>query len=162
MGRRSMLAYGIAFALLGAACGGAAAGGSGAGHATVTTRTVQGVGTIYTDASGMALYSPAQEANGTITCTGACTNIWIPLTPPANGSLTAGSGVQGTLGTIARPDGSKQVTLNGAPLYRFYQDTAPGTVNGNGITDNFGGATFTWRVASSGTVKKSGSGGYGY
>jgi Secreted repeat of unknown function len=40
------------------------------------------------------------------------------------------------------------VTLNGAPLYRFFQDTSPGTTNGNGIMDSFNGVNFTWHVES--------------
>ena len=47
--------------------------------------------------------------------------------------------MRGSVGDITRPDGSSQVTLNGAPLYRFYQDTAADTANGNGIRDSFGG-----------------------
>ena len=163
MARRSMLVYGIAFALLGAACGGAAAtNGGGSGQETVSVRSVAGVGNIYTDAQGMALYSPTQESNGTIMCTGSCTNIWIPLAAPASGTPTAASGVNGNLGVLTRPDGTKQVTLDGAPLYRFYLDRSPGTVNGNGITDSFGGVMFSWRVESGSKVKSSGSGNYGY
>jgi predicted lipoprotein with Yx(FWY)xxD motif len=148
-----IVALGIALALLGAACGSAAAASGPSTHpaqVTVAVRNVPGVGTIYTDANGMALYTPAQETRGTIECTGACTNIWIPLAPPASGSPTQASGVRGTVGVIARPDGSKQVTLDGAPLYRFYQDTQAGTVNGNGISDSFGGVSFTWHVDSVG------------
>jgi predicted lipoprotein with Yx(FWY)xxD motif len=49
----------------------------------------------------------------------------------------------GALATITRDDGSTQVTYNGWPLYRFARDTAPGQINGQGITA-FGG---TWSAA---------------
>jgi predicted lipoprotein with Yx(FWY)xxD motif len=164
-----IVALGIALALLGAACGSAAASSAPSMHpaqATVAVRNVQGVGTIYTDVNGMALYTPAQEAKGKVECTGPCTSIWIPLAPPASGSPTQAFGVRGTVGVITRPDGSKQVTLDGAPLYRFYQDTRAGTVNGNGINDSFGGVSFTWHVDSVGgtaaTTQGSTSNRYGY
>jgi predicted lipoprotein with Yx(FWY)xxD motif len=166
MVRGRMLAAGIGLALAAAACGGAAASGGsggGSGPATVSVRQVSGVGTIYTNAQGMALYSPAQEASGKIMCTGSCTSVWIPLAPPANGSPTKGPGVAGTLSIITRPDGTKQVALNGAPLYRFYLDSAPGAVNGNGVNDSFGGVSFTWHVEASTAVTTSpSSSGYGY
>jgi predicted lipoprotein with Yx(FWY)xxD motif len=148
-----IFALALILGLLAAACGGAggskaADGGSTAD--TVSVGHVAGVGSIYTDASGMALYTPAQEATGKIMCTGSCTSIWIPLPAPASGSPTEAPGVHGTLGVIARPDGTQQVTLDGAPLYRFFEDSSPGTVKGNGIMDSFNGASFTWHVESGG------------
>jgi predicted lipoprotein with Yx(FWY)xxD motif len=107
-----------------------------------------GVGNVYTDANGMALYTPAQEATGKISCVGSCTSVWIPLAAPSSGPTTESSDVRGSVGVLTRPDGSSQVTLNGAPLYRFYQDTAADTVNGNGIRDSFGGVDLTWHVAA--------------
>jgi len=148
---RRMFALGVGFALLAAACGGSAASSGSATRSprdTVSVRQVTGVGSIYTDGSGMALYTPAEEATGKIMCTGSCTSIWIPLRAPASGSPTEAPGVRGTLGVITRPDGVRQVTLRGAPLYRFFQDSAPGTVKGNGIMDSFNGVTFKWHVES--------------
>ena len=165
MTKGRMFVYGIVFALIGAACGGAAAKSTGSGAAsTVSIRTVPGVGRIYTNAQGMSLYSPVQEANGKILCTGACTSIWVPLAAPASGALTKGSGVSGTLSVITRPGGIKQVALDGAPLYTFSQDMAPGSINGNGVADSFGGQGFTWHVQSGGAVvnQSPSSSGYGY
>jgi predicted lipoprotein with Yx(FWY)xxD motif len=137
------------------------------GGTTVSLRTIPGVGQVLTDAAGHALYSPKQEASGQILCTGACTNIWIPVPAPASGQPTKGPGVTGALGVVQRPDGQTQVTFDGAPLYRFFQDTAPGQVNGNGATDAFGGHSFTWHVetvgaAAAGTGGSSGGYGGGY
>lgn len=144
-------AVAIALGLLAAACSNAATTSSPATASTsdtVSVAQVSGVGQIYTDANGMALYTPVQEANGKISCVGACTSVWLPLAAPTSGSATEAPGVHGNVGVISRPDGTDQVTLNGAPLYRFYQDTTAGTVNGNGITDSFGGIDFTWHVAA--------------
>lgn len=148
-----IFALGMGFALLAVACGGATTTSAPAARPAQTTVSVQqvpGVGNIYTDANGMALYTPDQEANGKVECTGPCTSIWIPLAAPPSGSPTEASGVPGTVGVITRPDGTRQVTLDGAPLYRFVQDTGAGTVNGNGITDSFRGVSFMWHVDSVG------------
>jgi predicted lipoprotein with Yx(FWY)xxD motif len=149
-----IVALGFCLALLAAACSANSTSSgqpaAGSGRDTVSVRHVAGTGNIYTDASGMALYTPAQEATGKIKCTGSCTSIWIPLTAPSSGSPTEAPGVRGTVGVIARPDGTRQVTLDGAPLYRFFQDSSPGTINGNGIMDSFNGVNFTWHVESGG------------
>jgi predicted lipoprotein with Yx(FWY)xxD motif len=138
--------------------------------AVVSTRNVSGTGTVLVDAKGDALYSPAEEKNGTIQCTGGCTAVWVPLTVAAGTTPTAGSGVTGKLGTVKRPDGKRQVTWNGSPLYTFADDSGPGDVMGNGATDNFSGMSFTWHVATTGKggapapapATTSGGGGYGY
>ena len=153
--RARFVVLGIGIAVLAAACAsktastGSGSGGS-SGAATVDVRQVPGTGAVLTDAAGMSLYSPAQEANGTIMCTAACTQIWIPLRAPASGAPTASPDVSGTLAVLHRPDRIDQVTLDGAPLYTFVQDTAAGQVNGNGASDSFGGTSFTWKVETVG------------
>jgi predicted lipoprotein with Yx(FWY)xxD motif len=158
---------------LATACGG---GGSSASAAqtptapnpakTVSVVKVDGVGSVLVDAQGDALYSPAQEANGTISCTGACMSIWMPLTLPSGQSAPTGtSGLESKLGVVQRPDGTTQVTFDGKPLYTFAEDSGPGVVSGDGFNDTFGGKSFTWHVASIGATSGSSSsstGGYGY
>ena len=60
------------------------------------------------------------------------------------GERQSGTGGVGTLGVVTHPDGSKQVTVAGRPLYTFTQE-GPGQVTGNGVADAFGAR------ASSGT-----------
>ena len=122
---------------------------AGTGGATVMTASVDGVGTVLVDANGDALYSPSQEANGMIHCTGSCAQIWKPVT--ASGAPTGSADVTGKLGTVKRPDGTEQVTLDGAPLYTFAEDS-PGQVNGDGVQDSFGGRDFTWHVITVGAA----------
>jgi predicted lipoprotein with Yx(FWY)xxD motif len=146
-----------ALALVAAACGGAGGGGAAGSKATGSATTVavehvNGVGNVLVDSKGMALYSPQQEADGMIMCTGSCTSIWVPLTLSASAKPTGSSDVMSKLGTIDRPNGAAQVTFEGKPLYTFAEDTSPGTVTGNGFQDQFGGRQFTWRVASVGAV----------
>ena len=114
-----------------AACGSNGSSGSSntasvGSVATVAAKQVDGVGTVLVDSSGRTLYTPDEEAHGTILCTGACTAFWTPLA--ADGTPTAASGVA-QLGVLDRPDGSKQVTADGKPLYTFTQDS-PGEVKG--------------------------------
>lgn len=127
---------------------------------TVSLASVSGVGKVLVNSKGFALYSPVQEKSGTIRCTGSCTSIWMPLTTKGTPSASAGL----RLGTVMRPDGKTQVTFKGKPLYLFAEDSSPKSVSGNGVSDNFGGKSFTWHVASPGkttTVGSGGGGGYG-
>ncbi|MDP9886888.1 COG4315 family predicted lipoprotein [Pseudarthrobacter enclensis] len=90
-------------------------------------------GSIVVDAKGMSLYFFTKDTkdSGTSACTGSCLVQWPPLTT-ASGSPAA-EGVTGKLGTISTPDGKKQVTLNGMPLYYFAKDTKPGDILGQGV-----------------------------
>jgi predicted lipoprotein with Yx(FWY)xxD motif len=124
---------------------------------TVSLASVSGVGKVLVDSKGFALYSPKQDTSQMIRCTASCTAIWVPLT--VKGSPTGSSSLAGKLGTVMRPDGRKQVTFDGRPLYTFAADSSPKTVHGNGVSDQFGGRHFTWKVAALGTVSSGGSGG---
>jgi predicted lipoprotein with Yx(FWY)xxD motif len=130
--------------------GGTQPGGAGI---TISSRQVSGVGTVLTDQSGKTLYTPEQEANGTIKCTGSCLSFWFPLTASNGGTPHAGGTLTGKLGSIQRPDGTSQVTYNGVPLYTFKLDSGPGQAHGNDFTDSFGGQSFVWHAATaSGTA----------
>jgi predicted lipoprotein with Yx(FWY)xxD motif len=154
-----------AVALALGACGGddeqPAAGGQGT---TVAVDEVDGVGPVLVDDGGAALYVSEQESDGKVRCTADCLEFWIPLEAPA-GEPTAGAGVGGKLGTVERPDGTMQVTHDGKPLYRFSQDGEPGQVTGDGLSDEFGGESFTWHAVTTGDAPADDSGGgrtYGY
>lgn len=54
-------------------------------------------------------------------CDQPCTSAWPPYT--VDGPVVAGEGIPpGRVGTIERPDGKRQVTYDGWPLYRYHQD----------------------------------------
>jgi predicted lipoprotein with Yx(FWY)xxD motif len=113
--------------------------------ATVSVSTVDGVGEVLVDADGAALYAADQEADGAVACTGTCVAAWEPLT--VSGHPVARDELDGHLGVVTRPDGTRQVTFDGRPLYRFAEDPT-GTVTGNGLADSFGGQDLTWHVAT--------------
>ena len=137
----------------------AAAGGS-----TVTEKTIGGQ-QVLVDAQGMTLYWFAIDTPSASKCSGSCATYW----PPVKGPLTAGSGVTGTLGTITRSDGTKQVTYMGHPLYTYIGDTSAGQNKGNGKNLS-GGLWYEMTVsgstpapnAGSTATATSGGGGYGY
>jgi predicted lipoprotein with Yx(FWY)xxD motif len=56
---------------------------------------------------------------------------WPPLAAPVK--APAGIRLPGKIGFITRPNGVRQVTLNGYPLYFYAADKAPGQAKGNGI-----------------------------
>jgi predicted lipoprotein with Yx(FWY)xxD motif len=119
------------------------------GGLTISSRQVSGAGTVLTSQSGRTLYTPEQEANGSIKCTGSCLSFWFPVTMAQGVTPHAASGLAGKLGSVKRPDsGDLQLTYQGDPLYTFRLDSAPGQAHGNNFTDSFGGQTFLWHVAT--------------
>ena len=136
-----------------AACGGGSAGDNSATAAasdtsgkTVSTAELGDAGRVLVDSSGQALYASDQEANGRVMCTDACLSFWTPLT--IKGGDPHGS-VPGKLGVITRPDGGRQVTFDGRPVYSFTQE-GPGEVTGDAFMDAFDGQQFTWNVVAVG------------
>jgi predicted lipoprotein with Yx(FWY)xxD motif len=144
------------------------------GSDTVSTKSVSGVGTALVDSTGDVLYTNNQDTASKIACSASCMSIWPPLTAPSGGQPTSSdSAVQAKLGVV-----NGQVTYGGMPLYTFVQDS-PGQATGNGVTDSFGGTSFTWTAAtmggsaasagaptsgatSTGSSGGGSSGGYGY
>ena len=101
--------------------------------------------TILVTGSGLTLYENTKERSSRIHCVGQCRVFWPPLLVPAGVKPTAGAGVsQAKLGTIKRPDGGRQITYKGVPLYRFKSDKKAGAVSGQGVKD-LGG---TWGVVA--------------
>jgi len=120
-----------------------AARAQAAGAAKIEVKQKAPYGKYLTDASGRALYLFTADASGNSSCYEACAQAWPPLT--SGGHPVAGTGLQsGKLSTVARKDGTQQVTYGGAPLYRFVRDHGPGTVAGEEVK-GFGG---TWYLVS--------------
>lgn len=116
---------------------------------TVSTKSVGGVGTVLVDSSGAVLYTNDQDTGSKIACTGECLSFWTPLSPSGGQPTSADSAVQAKLGVT-----NGQVTFDGMPLYTFVQDK-PGQATGDGFQDSFGGTTFTWTAAATGSAPAS-------
>jgi predicted lipoprotein with Yx(FWY)xxD motif len=166
----------LAVSLVLAACGDddGSATAAADGAETVSVESVGDFEDVLVSPDGAALYTPDQEASGEILCTGSCTSIWVPIVVQNGQDLRGPPEIDAGLGTVKRPDGTTQVTFDGAPLYSFSEET-PGQVTGDGFEDAFGGQQFTWHVvtANGGSSDSRGepgsdstgtgsSGGYGY
>ncbi|MFC5066003.1 hypothetical protein, partial [Actinomycetospora atypica] len=95
---------------------------------------------IVATSDGYTLYSFTKDSNkpAASTCNGSCAEQWPPVLA-ADGDPWLKGVDASKVGTVERTDGTKQLTLNGWPLYRYAKDTAPGQADGNGV----GG---TWRA----------------
>ena len=90
-------------------------------------------GQIVVDGKGMSVYYYTKDVkdSGTSACTGGCLDAWPPVLATADTPTV--DGVTGTVGTIATPDGKKQLTINGMPVYLYAKDLAAGDVTGQGV-----------------------------
>jgi predicted lipoprotein with Yx(FWY)xxD motif len=119
-------------------------GGTGA-NATVLAVAMNDSASLFADAS-FPVYTLSGDHGPTSVCQGQCALYWPPV-------LTSGRPQGGpnlpahALGSIVRPDGSRQVTYNGQPLYLFINDVywpgipgIPGTaaINGAGLASPWG------------------------
>jgi predicted lipoprotein with Yx(FWY)xxD motif len=153
-----------ASAVLLAACGGDSGGGSTAAMQSsandlVSTRSVDGT-SVLADSQGRTLYSADVEKGRKILCTGGCTSFWKPITASPKEAKAAAADLNLDLGDVTRPDGARQLTLDGKPLYTFTQE-GPGKLEGNGFVDDFNGTHFVWTAAGGGASSASNSTGTG-
>jgi predicted lipoprotein with Yx(FWY)xxD motif len=102
-----------------------------AGTDLQTTKST--VGQVIVDAKGMAVYYFKSDVagSGKSTCSGQCLTAW-PAVVPVAATVTA-TGISGKLGEISRTDGTRQITVNGRPVYLFQGDKAPGDINGQDV-----------------------------
>lgn len=105
------------------------------------------LGKYLVDSSGITLYYYALDKKGNTTsaCTGTCAGLWPSFY--AEKVVVKAPLDQSDFDVITRPDGLKQTTYKGLPLYQYLKDYEEGDVYGHGV-DN------AWVVANiNGTVK---------
>lgn len=99
------------------------------------------LGKVVTDSEGFTLYrfdkDTAQPPKSN--CDGACASTW-PVASPEGAQAPAGVD-KSLLGEVTRTDGSKQLTIDGWPMYRYAKDAKAGDAKGQGV----GG---TWYAAA--------------
>jgi predicted lipoprotein with Yx(FWY)xxD motif len=129
----------------------AVSGATGAGIAITTEHTP--LGTIL--AAGpkhLTVYLFAADTGSSSTCSGACAQVWPPVTTTGT-PKAEGEAVASDLGTTTRSEGTKQVTYKGHPLYWYVSDSKAGETTGQGV-QSFGAA---WWVLSPSGSKITGS-----
>jgi predicted lipoprotein with Yx(FWY)xxD motif len=149
-------------ALVVAGCGGgddqatAASGQPGGGSDTINVADNGDLGKILVDSNGMTAYLFEKDTGSKSTCSGACASDWPPVT--TTGEPTAGKGLTASMvGTTTRSDGTKQVTYDGHPLYRYIGDQGKGDTNGQNVSA-FGALWYVLSPAGDAVTKSSGSG----
>jgi predicted lipoprotein with Yx(FWY)xxD motif len=126
----------------------AGAGGSTTSGTANSVKISSVAGTLV-GPNGHTLYENTVDTATNISCTGSCTKEW----PPLSGDPSVTSGLNtADFATITRPDGTKQVTFQGHPLYLFDEDKSAGDKKGEGIKDQGG----SWHVAASSPVSTTG------
>jgi predicted lipoprotein with Yx(FWY)xxD motif len=115
-----------------------------AGTAKLGVATVGSYGKVVVDGNGRTVYVFDKDTHGTSNCSGDCLAQWPPV-PAGNGTAQL-TGIEPSLiTTITRSDGSKQLAINGMPLYRFAKDSNAGEANGQAVLGLW------WVVAPNGT-----------
>jgi predicted lipoprotein with Yx(FWY)xxD motif len=127
----------VVLTALGAA--GCGSTGSSASPATHKSRPPQigvsankKVGSFLVDSKGRTLYLFETDKGTRTTCFDACAKAWPPVRANAKPATRGGARAR-KVGTAPRPDGARQATYNGHPLYLYEGDETPGKVNGQGV-----------------------------
>ncbi len=142
-----------------AACGGMSNGSASSGQPAVAASAPSPtgqllatesttVGTVLVNGQAMTVYEFAADSPGHSTCAGKCAQYWPPVPAPAS-LPTSVAGVTATLGSLTRADGTKQLTVDGWPLYTYAGDTKPGAIAGQGVNASGG---LWWVVSPAGTA----------
>ena len=97
----------------------------GAG-AALAAEPAKMAGGMWTDASGMTLYTFDKDESGKSNCYDKCATNWPPL------KADAAAAAEGDWTVVDRTDGTKMWAYKGKPLYTFIGDKKAGDVNGDG------------------------------
>jgi predicted lipoprotein with Yx(FWY)xxD motif len=112
------------------------ASGASSSPTTITVSQNKTWGPTLTLKNGDTLYRLTKDSKNKSVCSGKCATIWEPVLLATGQTAPVGVGVS-HLGSFTRADGTKQVTYEGIPLYRFSKDTKAGEVSGN-VKDTWG------------------------
>ncbi|MET9627630.1 hypothetical protein ABZX92_09225 [Lentzea sp. NPDC006480] len=96
------------------------------------TAEIDDLGPVVTDVKGFTLYRFDNDKPNESTCDGECAASWPPATVPDENFSVEGVD-KALVGSIVRKDGSRQLTVDGMPQYRFAKDEKPGETKGQGL-----------------------------
>ena len=112
------------------------------GPAQLNATDIPKMGSVVEDTKGFVLYRFDKDTANPpkSNCVDTCALIWPPVL--TNGNPTIAGVDPSLVGTVARPDGTMQVTLHGWPLYNFSNEKTPGKWTGQAVGN-------TWWVIDS-------------
>ncbi|WP_164721091.1 SCO0930 family lipoprotein [Streptomyces sp. W1SF4] len=112
--------------------GGAKEGSQEAAKVALSVRKDARLGNIVQNAEGWTLYRFDKDSAWPmkIGCVDSCTDTWKPA-PLVDKTQVSGIDPK-LIGSVKRPDGTEQLTIDCWPVYTFTGDKAPGDVNGQG------------------------------
>ena len=122
------------------------------------------LGTIVVDNKGRTVYLFTVDTNNPSksNCETGCDSVWPPVPAPASGTPSLSGVDSSKVGVVTRSDGSKQLTLNGWPLYEYEGDSAAGDVKGENVQGTwFAVSPQGTKVTSTASTQSSGTGGTG-
>lgn len=92
-------------------------------------------GPIVVDKDGRSIYFFTKDVKDSqaSACKDACATAWPAVTTSSD--APAVEGVSGTIGTISTASGSKQITINGMPVYYYAKDKKAGDILGQGVNN---------------------------
>ncbi len=135
----------------------ATSGAAAAATAQISTATVAGIGVVLVNGQGHVLYIFAPDQHKSVTCVGACAQVWPPVKATSTSKPTVSGQVKSSLlASDPDPSGGRVITYAGWPLYAYVGDSGAGTANGE--AENLNGGVW-YAIAPSGQVIKSSSGG---
>ena len=103
----------------------------------VRTITDKQLGVVLTTPNRQAIYVWRSEPKGTMRCTGSGAKAWPPVVVKKGVMVPMPvAGSKGDFGTIRRPDGSRQLTLDRRALYTYAHEK-PGQVLCNDVDNWF-------------------------
>lgn len=113
---------------------------AGGGATTVTTKSNKLGAILAAGAKQRTVYLFEADTGSTSRCSGACAAVWPPVTTAA-AATAKGSARSSELSVSSRPDGTKQVTYHGHPLYFYARDGDRSDAYGQGLK-SFGAAWY--------------------
>jgi predicted lipoprotein with Yx(FWY)xxD motif len=122
------------------------------GGAVTITLAATSKGEALAGPNGHVLYTYDPDTATASNCIGSCAVTWPPLvgTPQPSAGLDDSG-----FATIARPDGSRQITYDHRPLYYYAKDADSEDIYGDGVDG-------AWHLAKVSSDERSSSGGTGY
>lgn len=99
---------------------------------TVQPRDGGPAGRFLVAGTGWSLYIYDHDTPNVSVCLEQCAEQWPPLTIDGTDPVPHPE-LAGDVAAFVRPDGRRQVSLNGQPLYFYSGDSAPGETRGEGI-----------------------------